>query len=103
MSLIEQITASAWTVVASQVFDDGHYDTGWFWKCDHREAGEITTRMRDGRIISAQRKIGPGKYELVVRLPKYPPRLPAPPPARTVAPANRPKAITDYDKLLQRA
>ncbi len=102
MKLLPLLSLAYWTVVATQVFE-GQFDADWTWKCGHRESAAIIARIRDGRLISAQRKIGRGQYELVVLIPKNSPRpepqeAPEPPVA-----SNRPRHTTDYEKLLQEA
>lgn len=48
--------------------------TAWEWRCSNREAGEITTRITAGLFISAQKRLGPGSFQLLVRVAKNPPR-----------------------------
>jgi hypothetical protein len=78
MKLIPTISTAGWTVVADQVFNDGYDDSAWTYRCDPAEAAEIVARVIDGRLLQAQRRVAPGRYELVVRLPRYAPKIEPP-------------------------
>jgi hypothetical protein len=104
MITLENLSPAWWTVVAIKVFDAGHRDLQWDWLCSNRDAGEIITRVRDGRLIQCNRKVADGHYELVVRVPKNAPILDP----QKAAERGKPvfgigRTTTNYDALLEAA
>jgi hypothetical protein len=104
MSLISRITASGWTLVATQRL--GCQDSAWVWECDNREAGVIIAMRENGRIRTMQKRVGPvgaGGFDLYARLTfEQPcPRAQEATQAGIGGPSG--KTTTNYDRLLVEA
>lgn len=68
MITLDQITEDKWISVATR--DYGHKHLQWQWKCEYHIGQIIREATRDGRMLSAQRSLGRGVYELLVNLPR---------------------------------